>query len=410
LEAAVPSINLTKREIGKIEAPDPSGKQVIHWDAELRGFGVLASGTTTAKTYVVQRRLPDGKTRRVTIGAVAEFKTVEDARLRAAEQLLDLRQGRDPKAERRKTAARDRTLRQWLDQYLTTRKDLRPRSIEEYRGSITRHLGSWLDQPLRELTADVIEDRHNAIGKDTGPAAANSTMRAVRAVWNFALDRDAALPLNPVRRLKRAWFSTPPRTRMVKEDDLPTFYRAVDELPSQTARDYILLLLFTGLRRREAAALPWSEIDFAARVIRLPASRAKAKRKLDLPMSDFVRDLLIARRALGDDGPFVFASDSKSGHIEEPKFPLAQVAAKSGIVISAHDLRRTFITVAEQTEISPMALKALVNHALGGDVTEGYVQMTTGRLRVPAQRVCDRLKELCDIASPEGATQIGERA
>jgi integrase len=194
---------------------------------------------------------------------------------------------------------------------------------------------------------------------------------------------------------------------MVNGDELPAFYRAVDELPSRTARDYIMLLLFTGLRRREAAALRWSEIDFAARLIRLPAIRAKGKRKLDLPMSDFVRDLLVARRALGvDEGEFVFGSDSASRHIEEPKFPLAQVKAKSGIAISAHDLRRTFVTVAEQTEMSPMALKALVNHALGGDVTSAYVQMTTERLRGPVQRVCDQLKELCGIGAPEGVAQM----
>ena len=50
-----------------------------------------------------------------------------------------------------------------------------------------------------------------------------------------------------------------------------------------------------------------------------------------------------------------------------------------------------------------MALKALVNHGLGmKDVTEGYVQMSTERLRVPAQRVCDKLKELCGITTPAG--------
>ena len=40
---------------------------------------------------------------------------------------------------------------------------------------------------------------------------------------------------------------------------------------------------------------------------------------------------------------------------------------------------------------------ALVNHSLGDDVTAGYVQMTVERLREPAQRVVDRLKELCAI-------------
>jgi integrase len=170
-------------------------------------------------------------------------------------------------------------------------------------------------------------------------------------------------------------------------------------LGNAVARDYILLLLFTGLRRREASELAWSEVDLEARVIRLPATRAKAGRKLDLPMSDLVHNLLSARRAIGD-ARWVFPATSASGHIEEPKFPLAQVRAASGVQVSAHDLRRTFVTVAESADISPLALKALVNHALGNDVTSGYVQMTAERLRGPAQRVADELKRLCLIAAP----------
>jgi integrase len=243
----------------------------------------------------------------------------------------------------------------------------------------------------------------------TGEATANGAFRAFRALWNFAAERDSELPANPVRRLKRQWFPVERRERLVRTDELPAFYAAVDRLPSRTHRDYLLLLLFTGFRRSEAAALRWEEADLGARVIRLPARRTKAGRRLDLPMSDFVRDLLVARRALGKDGPFVFGADAKSGHIEEPKFPLTQVARASGVTVSAHDLRRTFMTVAEGTDISPMALKALVNHALGNDVTSGYVQMSTERLREPAQRVCDRLMELCGIAAPEGVARLGER-
>ena len=57
----------------------------------------------------------------------------------------------------------------------------------------------------------------------------------------------------------------------------------------------------------------------------------------------------------------------------------------------------------------PLALKALVNHAIGGDVTEGYVQMTVERLREPAQKVCDRMIELCGIEMPQEAARMGER-
>jgi len=75
-------------------------------------------------------------------------------------------------------------------------------------------------------------------------------------------------------------------------------------------------------------------------------------------------------------------------------------------------LRRTHITVAEGCDISPFALKALVNHALGNDVTSGYVQMTAERLREPAELVCNRMKELCGIETPEpkNVARLGDRA
>jgi len=60
-------------------------------------------------------------------------------------------------------------------------------------------------------------------------------------------------------------------------------------------------------------------------------------------------------------------------------------AKGTGITVSVHDLRRTFIMLAESTDISPLALKALVNHALGND-DQRYVQMTVERLRGPAHQ------------------------
>jgi integrase len=171
----------------------------------------------------------------------------------------------------------------------------------------------------------------------------------------------------------------------------------VTKLDSDVGRDYVLLLLFTGLRRREAAALRWDQVDLKNKILRLGASDVKAKRDLELPTSDFVHDLLSRRRRIGDTR-WVFPATSRSGHVEEPRYYLDLVAEDCGVQVSAHDLRRTFVTVAEGTEMSSFALKALVNHSLGnGDVTAGYVQMSAERLRAPAQRVCDRLRELCGV-------------
>ncbi|MCU1340545.1 MAG: integrase family protein, partial [Bryobacterales bacterium] len=66
------------------------------------------------------------------------------------------------------------------------------------------------------------------------------------------------------------------------------------------------------------------------------------------------------------------------------------------------DLRRTFLTIAESLDFSPLAYKALVIHAAPRDVTSGYITIDVERLRDPAQRIADRMRQLCNIPKPEG--------
>jgi integrase len=391
-------MKLTESAIRRLPAPDPSGKQKLHFADEPKGFAVLCSGVSNARTFVLQRAV-NGKTRRVTIapvvGVAGEF---EAARAKARRKLADFfYKGIDPKDD---VAAG--TLGTALEVYLAARS-LRPRTIANYRDAIERNLAPWLDLPLRDITPAMVLKRHAEIDERGG--GANGTMRVLRAVYNHAAYLAAdAMPPNPVR-LRGAWRPEPPRTGHVGPADLPAFYAAVIELESPIGRDLIRLLLFTGLRRREATTLTWGDVDFAERVIRLPAKSTKANRALDLPMSDVVRDILVARRAAGDTR-WVFPANSRSGHVEEPRFFLDQVAVASGVSVSCHDLRRTFVSVAESTEMSVYALKGLVNHSLGRDVTAGYIQVNADRLRAPAQRVADEIMRLCEIEPPEGVIHI----
>jgi integrase len=399
-------IKLTQASIAKLRAPDPSGKQVLHWDAELRGFGVLCSGKTIVKSYVAQRDLPSGRTRRITIAHVNEMP-LNEAREAARGVLVDIRRGIDPKHKSAATA----TLRQTLAAYFKANGRLSARSREIYTHLVNNHLAPWCDRPLGEITPVMVDDMHRKIatyvakrGQHKGHAVANDAMRAFRLLWNWAASREDAMGRNPVRLRKDEWHAVVPRRRPVETAQLAKFYAALQDLPA-LGRDYLMLLLFTGLRRREAAALRWADVDFAQRVIRLPAVRTKAGRPLDLPMTDFVHALLVARRQLGN-ATFVFPSYGRSRHVEDPRAWIDAVTAATGIEFSIHDLRRTFLTVAEAADISVLALKALVNHSLGVGVTESYINMTAERLREPAQRVCDRLKPLCGITPPEGAVAM----
>jgi hypothetical protein len=79
-----------RKAIARIEAPQPDGRQVMFWDQDLKGFGVLASGKTNSKTFIAQRDLPNGKTRRITIASVSEMTLIK-AREQARTVLVDTR-------------------------------------------------------------------------------------------------------------------------------------------------------------------------------------------------------------------------------------------------------------------------------------------------------------------------------
>jgi integrase len=395
---------LTEKAIAAMQAPTANGKQALHWCNQLRGFGVLLSGVSNSKTFVVQRKI-NGKTRRVTIGA-CNVLSLKEAQARAEKVLADFYAGRDPKAK----PAGMMTLREAYESYVASPR-LRTTSKMDYEW-IPRHLSNWLDLPLRDITPDMVEKKHASMqseiaarskGRYRGEVAANAVMTTLRAIWNDAALK-SPMPPNPVSRLKRMWFPQQRRTRIVHPDDMPKFYAAICALPNAVLRDYVFLLMFTGMRRKEAASLTWDDIDFSLRIITVSGERTKSRKALIIPMTTFVYDLLVARRQLGRDR-FVFPSSSKSGHVESPDAALRPVAAACGVRVSAHDLRRGYITVAESCDISFIALKALVGHT-HRDVTSGYTQIMVERLRQPAQRVCDELMRMCGIGAVDANSKV----
>jgi len=107
-----------------------------------------------------------------------------------------------------------------------------------------------------------------------------------------------------------------------------------------------------------------------------------------LPLTTYLRNLLQTRKALANSN-FVFSAPSATGHIMESRKQIDKVVASSGIHFTVHDLRRTFITIAESLDIPAYALKRLLNHKMHNDVTAGYIVSDVERLRKPMQKITD---------------------
>jgi integrase len=392
---------LTKSFVDKVELPalKPNGKhaQKFYRDSALPGFGLRVSDGGT-KTFIIERRIA-GKVKRMSLGRYGQL-TCEQARKEAQKLLGNIAAGGDPAAEKRELLAKNVTLEDAFNDYLLGRKDLKSSTTTDYTRAIKTSLSDWVTKPLHSISKDMIEERHRELGQNS-PTRANNTMRVLRAIFNFARYKyedsngGSLFAVNPVDRLSRnrGWYKVDRRRSLIKPHQLKPWYQATLQLNYETTRDYLHFLLFTGLRRSEAARLMWSEVDLADRTFTI--TETKNNEPHTLPLSDFLFDLL-KRRQQHSEGQWVFPSPLTKGHLKEPRTAVARVEELSSVPFMLHDLRRTFITIAESLDIPAYALKRLLNHKDGNDVTAGYIVSSVDRLREPMQRISNFIEGCID--------------
>ena len=404
---------ITKAFVEKIGFEE-SG-QVFYRDSELIGLGLRVG--RTAKVYFAERKL-HGKTIRVSI-ARHNVISLDEARNNARSILAEVSFGKNPHDEEKARKAKLITLSEALDDYIKSRVNLKKSTIQDYRRTFKFYLGDWLNKPLIEISKDMVEAKFRKIGEDT-PSQANKTMRNFRAIVNYAMVKyedsngDSIFKTNPVSRLTqlRSWYRVNRRNTLIKHYDLAPWYNAVMNLKNDTispnreaVRDFLMLILFTGLRRSEAANLTWSRVDFKDRT--LIVTDTKNHTDQTLPLTTFLYDLLWQRKQIATTN-YVFANELGKGGLTDPKKQIRNVVNESGVSFTVHDLRRTFITIAESLDISAYALKRLLNHKMTNDVTAGYIITDVERLRAPMQKITDYMMSCIGLKEKATVIQLNQ--
>jgi len=385
-----------------------------HWihDTDVTGLAIRVSPAGRGVYYLTRKVY--GRLVRARIASVTEISHTAartEAKKLAATMALT---GASPNAAKRERRRQGVTLGVAYADYIEGR-GVKGSTLENYARYLRLYLDRWVDTPLAEIGRDDVR-RHYARACKVSEASATGAMRLLRAVYNYADGeyRDAngeRIRLdNPVAELsrKKLWKKPKARTVRLRRADFSPWFAALGEI-EPTPRDYLKLVLFTGLRRREAGPLEWSRVDLDGPIPSATIADTKNGEPLTIPLPSVAVEMLRARRAYAPRSRFVFPAKSKSGHLEEPKGAVARIKALSGIEASPHALRRTFVSVAESIEVGPYTIKRLVNHKSGGDVTEAhYVDIELPRLLAASQRVADTMLGYADES--DGANVVALRA
>ncbi len=137
---------ITKSYVDKLSTPE-TGQAFIR-DTELKGFAVRVT-SSGAKSFILEKRI-DGKVKRLTLGRYPEL-TVEQARKEAHKLLGHIATGRNPVAEKKQEALQGTTLKQAFDDFVKTRKNLKERTLYDYRRVMSIIFSDWQDKAMIDL-------------------------------------------------------------------------------------------------------------------------------------------------------------------------------------------------------------------------------------------------------------------
>src|SRR5579863_500824 len=238
---------ILKRTIDALQA-DPD-RDVFAWDNEIRGFGIRVK-PSGVKTYLVQYRNADGRTRRLVLGQHGAL-TPKVARDLARKKLAAAAAGEDPSAERHAARA-GMTVAEVCDWYLAEaetgrilgrrRRPIKVSTLRMDRSRIETHIKPLLgSRSVKSLTLREIEGMQADIaagksargrkgrgGRATGGAGvASRTIATLRGLLGHAA-RLRIIERNPAQGVRQ--LAGERRTRRLSADELRELGRVMHEL------------------------------------------------------------------------------------------------------------------------------------------------------------------------------------
>ncbi|GFO68471.1 integrase [Geomonas limicola] len=374
-------ISFTKRNLDQI--PFTTKGQVSYWDITNPGFGLVVGIRT--KTFVVQVDVKDPsrptgyRTVRHTLGRYGEI-TLEEAR----KQLL----GRQEEVHGKvvfipgkrlelKTnvflVGSDITLHDMLLAYYTEKRtktghDYKRSTVDGANAIILRLFPTWLPLTLPEianLKPDTIINRYKQVENSSGAFAARNAFTILKSIVGYAtvkypavFDRNpfAVLTMPGMNIMKRI----NARSECLQGGDFQQFYQRIQSF-HPAIFDCLLICLYHGLRRAEAEGLRWQYVNLEKREMRIPDT--KNRQALHVPLSQQTWEILNRRKELADGwNPYVFPTVrddiGKTGHVQ---LSPATLRDRTGLEITVHALRRTFITIGRRLKLHADTDK-LTNH------------------------------------------------
>lgn len=359
-----------------------SKKPVFIRDSELIGFGLKILPSSKVKFIVEGFKLP-----RRTIGAFNhQYRENAPLSISAARDIAAIvleEHFQDSIREKERLSASPitetaldiysptkRTLQGLLDTYL--KLDLKESTKRDYRFVIECYLKDWLKMDVSDITRKMIEERFifiRDIGlKKPSHSQATKVMRVLTTLLNYAIG-DEMIENNPcdVLKLKRYKRFNTARTNHLTQQEASTVIKSLGASMQDLT---VKMLMYTGCRKSEVQKMKWSNLHSIDGIQYIKIVKTKNGKPHLIPITKQIKGILDAASDIDGTGEYIFGKRCLRATFER----LSSVIDKH---FTAHDLRRTFATVASDLGIDFYIIKRLLNHHASDVTTKHYIQFET---------------------------------
>jgi integrase len=349
----VPRITLSDATLRSLAIPEKG--QQSYWDASFKAgsFACRVSRGGT-KTFVIKYRR-----RRYTIGQYPTL-SLSEARTEARKLLAEFTLGK----VRPQSFSFAKAVELFIEE---KKKSRRASTAAAYEGLLNR-IG--LSGPVAEITHQEIRRRLTRIKT---PGAYNHHLVALKVFFNWC-HRNRYVTDNPTLGIAKQ--TTLKKKRVLADEELKAVWSAAEQTEGHFGI-IVKLLILTGQRRNEIAALKGSYYSHNQQTICLPSELTKNHREHTFPIGSLVSALLIPLPINHD--AWLFPARGKSqtpfNGWSKSKQSLDKLANIPHWTL--HDLRRTFRTNLGRLKVRPDIAERLVNHiSARTEMEEVYDQHT----------------------------------
>jgi integrase len=321
-----------------------------------------------------------GKEKLLALGVYPAVKLAE-ARTRLDEAKRQLRDKKDPGAERKADKMRDEhrhanTFKGVAEEWLSkTRNKWTLTHAERISRSLDLNLyGEIGDRPIAELTAPALLAALRKIEARGAHALRERVQQRASMIFRYAV-ATGRCERDPIADLRGA-FTSPVRNNYaaLTEKELPDFLDKLDEYDGEPITKLaIRLLALTFVRTGELRAAEWSEFDTDAAVWRIPAERMKMREPHIVPLSTQALAVLAQLKTLTGTGRFVFPHRTNQ-HKTMSENTILYALYRMGYHSRAtgHGFRATASTILNECGFAPDVIERQLAHAERNKVRAAY--------------------------------------